>query len=109
MNSYKIFSFVVVVFICGNSIFCQFNNDNFEFEYNDIKYNGFIELPNQKARGLIIIILGHEPTDSGEGAEYSELRSFFNKSGFTVCFWDKAGCGKSEGTYDHNQSIESSA
>ena len=108
MNSYKIFSFVAMVFICSNLIFCQVNNDNFEFEYNDIKYKGSIELPNQKVRGLIVLVPGHGPTDFVKGAEYSELRSFFNESGFTVCFWDKAGCGKSEGTYDHNQSIESS-
>lgn len=84
-------------------------NENFKFEYNDITYNGFIELPNQKAKGLIVLIPGHGPTDFIEGAEYSELRSFFNESGYAVCFWDKAGCGKSEGTYNHNQSIESSA
>ena len=58
MNSYKIFSFVAMVFICSNLIFCQVNNDNFEFEYNDIKYKGSIELPNQKVRGLIVLVPG---------------------------------------------------
>ncbi|MDW3646043.1 MAG: hypothetical protein R8P61_03195 [Bacteroidia bacterium] len=109
MNSLKIFSFLAILFFCSNPIFCQLDSDNFEFEYNDIKYKGSIELPNQKARGLIVLIPGHGPTDFVEGAEYSELRDFFNESGFTVCFWDKAGCGQSEGIYDHNQSIESSA
>ncbi|MFK7934710.1 MAG: S41 family peptidase [Saprospiraceae bacterium] len=88
---------------------CGSSYDNFAFNYNDIKYNGFIELPNQKARGMIVLIPGHGPTDFGEGADYSELRHFFKENGFAVCFWDKAGCGQSEGIYDHNQSIESSA
>ncbi|MEM6380944.1 MAG: alpha/beta hydrolase, partial [Bacteroidota bacterium] len=106
---FKVCSFVVMVFICSNPIFGQVNHDNFEFEYNNIKYSGSIELPNQTAKGLIVLIPGHGPTDFIEGAEYGELRSFFNKSGFSVCFWDKAGCGKSEGNYNHGQSIESSA
>ena len=109
MNTYKVFLCIAMILVCSNPIFCQVNNDNFEFEYNDIKYNGFIELPDQEARGLIVLIPGHGPTDFGEGADYGELRSFFNESGFTVCFWDKAGCGQSEGAYNHNQSIESSA
>ena len=107
MNALKIFSFLTILLFASDSIFSQANS--FEFEYRDIKYRGSIELPNQKARGLIVLIPGHGPTDFIEGAEYNELRSFFNESGFTVCFWDKAGCGKSEGSYDHNQSIESSA
>ena len=109
MNSFKALSFVVTILTWINPLFCQVNTTSFEFEYNEVKYNGVIESPNQKARGLIVIVPGHGPTDFVGGAEYSELRNFFKKNGFTTCFWDKAGCGKSEGTYDHNQSIESSA
>lgn len=108
MNSNKIFSFFAIVFICSHPMSCQVNNDNFEFEYNNIKYSGFIELSNQKPKGLIVLVPGHGPTDFVEGGDYKELRDFFNESGFTVCFWNKAGCGQSEGTYNHNQSIESS-
>ncbi|MEM6805054.1 MAG: alpha/beta hydrolase [Bacteroidota bacterium] len=106
MNFLKIFLFLSIFFFSSNPIFCQANS--FEFEYKDLKYQGAIELPNQEVRGLIVLIPGHGPTDFIEGEEYKELRSFFKESGFAVCFWDKAGCGKSEGTYDHNQSIESS-
>lgn len=109
MNSYSLYSFLIIGFLFSNSIFGQVKKDNFEFEYNDLKYNGFIEFPNQKSRGLIVLFPGHGPTDFAKGGDYSELRNFFTESGFTVSFWDKAGCGQSEGIYNHNQSIESSS
>ncbi|MEL7162810.1 MAG: alpha/beta hydrolase, partial [Bacteroidota bacterium] len=109
MNTYRIFSFMLVVLIGSPAIFCQVDDKDFAFEYKGVKYNGLIELPEQKARGMIVLIPGHGPTDFVEGADYGELRSALNESGFAVCFWDKAGCGQSEGTYDHNQSVESSA
>ncbi|MEO0470761.1 MAG: alpha/beta hydrolase, partial [Bacteroidota bacterium] len=109
MNDYKIFLLLAVAFICSKPLFCQVSHQNFEFEYHDIRYTGRLELTKQKAKGLIVLIPGHGPTDFVEGEDYRELRNAFTESGFTVCFWDKAGCGKSEGVYDHNQSIENSA
>ena len=38
-----------------------------------------------------------------------DLRSTFSELGITTVLWDKAGCGNSEGAYDHNQSVQSSA
>ena len=109
MNSFKALLLGATILIFSNILFCQVNTTSFEFEYDNTKYNGAIESPNQKARGMIVIVPGHGPTDFVVGAEYSELRSFFKRNGFAVCFWDKTGCGKSEGTYNHNQSILSSA
>ncbi|MEO1712694.1 MAG: alpha/beta hydrolase [Bacteroidota bacterium] len=109
ISIYHVFSVLVILLGGINPIFSQAVNDYFEFEYNDTKYHGFLELPDQKAQGMVVLIPGHGPTDFGEGAEYLELRNSFKDNGFTVCFWDKAGCGQSEGEYNHGQSIESSA
>ena len=106
---YTVLSVLVFLLVGSYPIFSQGNKDHFEFEYNDTKYHGFIEAPEQKAKGLVVLIPGHGPTDFGAGAEYLELRKAFKDHGFTVCFWDKAGCGQSEGEYNHNQSVESSA
>ncbi len=81
MNSFKALSFVITILISSNPLFCQVNSKSFEFEYNDVKYNGAIESPNQKAKGLIVIVPGHGhgPTDFVQGAEYSESRNFSKK------------------------------
>ena len=81
----------------------------FSFLYQELKYVGEIMQPKQPAKGVIIIIPGHGTTDFVKGDEYSELRKFFVKQQYSVVYWDKAGNGLSEGEYNHNQSILSSA
>ena len=87
MNPFKALLLGATILIFSNILFCQVNTTSFEFEYNNTKYNGAIESPNQKAIGMIVIVPGHGPTDFVVGAEYSELRSFFKRNGFAVCFW----------------------
>lgn len=82
----------------------------FKFDYDGISYDGVVRYPTgTKPKHLVIIIPGHGQTDFVKGNEYGELRSFFTDQGFAVGVWDKAGCGNSGGTYDHGQSVESSA
>ena len=55
------------------------------------------------------MIHGHGKTNVVEENWYAKTRSKFVSAGLAVCIWDKAGCGKSEGEYSHNQSVQSSA
>ncbi|WP_395373444.1 hypothetical protein [Marinicella sp. W31] len=86
-----------------------YDKQRFIFSYQGLKYTGEIMLSPQAAKGVIVIIPGHGPTDFVKGDEYLELRQFFIKQQYSVVYWDKAGTGLSEGQYDHNQSILSSA
>jgi len=93
----------------SQSTWSQTKRADFQFEYDSLTYHGLIESPDQAPKGLIVLIPGHGSTDFVNGEDYQELIQLFSKEGFAVCAWDKVGCGKSEGTYNHNQSIESSA
>ena len=86
----------------------------FEFVYQDLKYVGEIVHPSvtgkmQAAKGTVVIIPGHGPTEFVDGQQWTGERAFFPQQGYCTVYWDKAGNGLSEGQYDHNQSIESSA
>ncbi|MTI20189.1 hypothetical protein E1176_04080 [Fulvivirga sp. RKSG066] len=71
---------------------------------------GLIEKPgNQTSQAIIIIIPGYGETNFVEGHWYSQLRSKLLTYGLTVIFWDKMGCGNSEGEFDIQQPVENSA
>jgi len=43
------------------------------------------------------------------GNQYQTFRDRLTAAGWAVALWDRAGCGGSEGEYDHDQSVQSSA
>lgn len=58
---------------------------------------------------MIIIVPGSGKTDFAKGKQFYELRNQFISQGFACLAWDKAGCGKSEGVFDYNQTPQNSA
>lgn len=104
--------FLTIIFLFGFFIssFGQMKTENFEFTFDSIKYNGIINLPEEnEPTSIIIIVPGSGKTNFVAGDWYDDLRSHFVQFGFAVCVWDKAGCGKSEGEFDNQQSMQSSA
>lgn len=81
----------------------------FHFTYQDVAYAGEVVIPRTNAKGVIIIIPGHGRTNFVGGNQFRDTREFFVEQAYSVAYWDKAGCGASEGEYDHHQSILSSA
>ncbi len=82
----------------------------FEFQFEGKTLRGLIERPQEVApSALVIIIPGSGKTNFVEGRWYSRLRDQFIKEGLAVCFWDKMGCGQSEGTFDELQPVDNSA
>ncbi|MEM6347728.1 MAG: alpha/beta hydrolase [Bacteroidota bacterium] len=83
---------------------------SFEFQFEDKTLRGLIEkAEGQPSQALVIIVPGYGPTDFVEGQWFSQLRDHFVQIGLTVVLWDKMGCGKSEGEFDIQQPVESSA
>lgn len=101
---------VIGVIITTQSVYGQKNSKKFEFQFEDKTFRGLIESPIDKNPSAVVIIIpGHGKTNFVVGNWWSELRDYLVSSGLAVCFWDKAGCGNSDGEYDHNQTVESSS
>ena len=104
------FSLVSLIIITSQSSYGQMKTEEFTFEYNGKKYSGLLDLPSDKNPSAIIVMIhGHGETNVVEKNWYANIRSKFVNTGIAVCIWDKAGCGKSEGEYEHNQTVQSSA
>lgn len=91
-------------------VFSQTVSEPFEFQFEKKTLRGLIEKPqSQTSKAIVIIIPGYGRTDFVEGNWYATLRNKLVASGLTVCFWDKMGCGNSDGEFDAQQPVENSA
>jgi alpha/beta superfamily hydrolase len=88
----------------------QMRTDSFSFSFEGKKYSGLVDLPEQKpATAIIVIVPGSGKTNIVAGNWFSDIRSRFVELGLACLVWDKAGCGKTEGVFDYNQSVQNSA
>ncbi len=82
----------------------------FEFISNGNKLSGFVDVPaGEVAKAMLLIIPGYGTTDVAGYTSWYDLRSRFTALGISTVIWDKPGCGKSEGTFDPDQPVASSA
>ena len=96
----NVFLSILILVIFVNQTLGQKKSETFEFEFEGKILNGLIEFPvAQKPNSLVIIVPGSGRTDFIKGNRYNELRNFFVSLGMVCCFWDKLGCGKSEGEF----------
>ncbi len=88
----------------------EYTTEEFSFKSAGASLNGIISRPeNGEATAVAIIVHGYGPTNVVEGDWFRQIRSKFTAKGISVLVWDKPGRGKSEGEFDINQPIESSA
>lgn len=83
--------------------------EEFTFTYQGILYRAEVGFAKGDAKATIVLVPGHGRTDFVGGGQYYQLKQFFTSLGFNTLSWDKKGCGKSEGEYEHHQSVQSSA
>ena len=84
--------------------------ESLDFQFNGKRLSGTLDLPaDRPPSAIVVFVLGHGKTDVVAGRWYYDLRSRFVEAGLGCYLWDKAGCGKSEGEYDHDQTVQSSA
>ena len=109
-NTSVLFSLIAIIITTSQLSYGQMKTEEFTFEYDGKKYSGLLDLPeDEKPTAIIVMIHGHGKTKVVEENWYAKTRSKFVSTGIAVCIWDKAGCGKSEGEYKHNQTVQSSA
>jgi pimeloyl-ACP methyl ester carboxylesterase len=100
--------------VCASSVAQQpsasMTTQKFEVVSNGNRLAGFVDIPTGgAARAMIVIIHGYGKTDVAGRTSYYDLRSRFTQLGISTLIWDKPGCGGSEGTFDADQPVESSA
>jgi uncharacterized protein len=84
--------------------------ESLDFPFEGKRLSGVLDLPGDRPPSAIVVfVMGHGKTDVVAGKWYYDLRSRFVEAGLGCYLWDKAGCGKSEGAYDHDQTVQSSA
>jgi alpha-beta hydrolase superfamily lysophospholipase len=88
----------------------RMKTESFDFIFEGNKLDGVLDLPALKEpESLVLIIQGYGRTNVVAGNWYNQLRAAFVQQGIACYIWDKPGCGKSEGVFDVNQSVQNSA
>jgi hypothetical protein len=83
---------------------------DFEFDSSGQSLSGLFDTPaTGEAHALILFVHGYGGTDVRSRNSFSDLRSRFNELGIATAVWDKPGQGRSEGRFDINQPVASSA
>ena len=105
-----------VLFLSATCTFAGMNQSSpmttttFEFVSHGHRLSGFADMPaSGTAQAMIVIIHGYGKTDVASQTSYYDLRNLFTSIGISTLIWDKPGCGKSEGTFDADQPVASSA
>lgn len=104
---------IIIGFLCTTSILfgqSEMKTDTLSFVSDGKKLHGLLDMPIGKTpSSLVILIQGSGQSNIDDNGYYKNLRSNFVQKGVACYIWDKPGCGKSEGQFDYNQTIESSA
>ena len=107
------FAVFILFFLSSSSALAtdHFETEEFYFETsNNEKLSGIISRPKDiDAKSIIVVAHSYGPTNVVEGNQYHNFRSQLTSKGISVVIWDKPGCGKSEGEFDINQPVKSSA
>lgn len=83
---------------------------DFTFKSNGLELSGIFDTPSDSpAEALILFVHGYGGTDIRANGSFGDLRRRFREIGIASAVWDKPGQGKSEGSFDINQSVYESA
>ena len=83
---------------------------DFTFTSSEQRLSGVFDTPaDAEAEALILFVHGYGETNVRAWNSFSDLRQRFNQIGIATAVWDKPGQGQSEGAFDINQSVYSSA
>lgn len=101
---------LAALILCVDPALAQYQAERFAFEYDGLTYAGYIDYPRERApKGMIILIPGHGCTSVTDGDTLASHRRELIRQGWATAIWDRAGCGDSEGDYDHSQPVADSA
>ena len=106
----KKLSWLFLLFLSYGSAFTQISGEASEFNFEGYKMHGVLNQPeNQDPKGMVLVVHGSGQTNAVAKNWYNKVRAKIQEAGYATYMWDKRGCGKSEGTFDYNQSVQNSA
>ena len=86
------------------------STERLRFEANGLELSGILDTPvREYAHALVIFVHGYGATNVVEQNWYYDLRSRFAAQGLASFVWHKPGCGASEGDFDIDRPVASSA
>ncbi len=105
----RISSLLVLTFLLVQAQ-AQIPKEFFRFEYQGVSLHGVLNLPTgREPKGLVMIVHGSGRTNAVQQELHYDVRATLVQAGYGTYMWDKMGCGQSEGTFDYNQPVSSSA
>ncbi|MBX2815780.1 MAG: alpha/beta hydrolase [Saprospiraceae bacterium] len=111
MTKYTLLMLMLTVTAC--QVEKEPSTEAFSFSHQGYQYHGFVDLPAGLPKAIILLIPGSGVTDfmgsSGFSTFFQKKRDFFLSLGYGVVAWDKKGCGKNEGTFTEDLTIDQSA
>lgn len=106
----RILTLILLMIACCADGYAQMRTDTFSFSFEGRRYDGLVDLPEHGTpKAMVVIVPGSGRTDIVAGQWFRTMRSRFTAQGLACLVWDKAGCGKSEGVFDDNQTVQNSA
>ena len=110
-NKFMVIVLSMVFIFLPSLSYGQKKTESFEFEFSGNTLRGLIESSiDRTPTTLVILVPGSGKTDFVAGNWFMDHRDFFISQGMACCFWDKAGCGRSEGEFNNMEHpIEKSA
>ena len=101
---------LVILLFWSGFIWAQSERYIFTFDFEGVSLEGILSIPSDKIpKGIVLVVHGDGKTNAVKEDWYADVRSTFDRCGYATFMWDKMGCGNSEGTFDFNQSVQSSA
>ncbi|MEO1258706.1 MAG: alpha/beta hydrolase [Bacteroidota bacterium] len=98
--------FLFATFVCQS----QTGKEIIDFQFEGVTINGILNFPkNTRPKGIVMIVHGSGSTNAVAQEWHLDIRESIIKAGYATYMWDKMGCGKSGGTFNYNQSVQSSA
>ncbi len=93
-----------------NLLFAQGERKIVNFEFEGYNLQGVLNIPkDQTPKGVVIIVHGSGKTNAVKQEWHLDVRNAILNAGYATYMWDKMGCGKSEGVFNYNQTVQNSA
>ncbi|WP_299839826.1 alpha/beta hydrolase [uncultured Tenacibaculum sp.] len=100
----------LLLFLMCNLLFAQGERKIVNFEFEGYNLQGVLNIPkDQTPKGVVIIVHGSGKTNAVKQEWHLDVRNAILNAGYATYMWDKMGCGKSEGVFNYNQTVQNSA
>jgi len=104
----KVSILVSIISMITLNTFSQTKIEEFTFDFNGVEMTGFyMYSENINPTSIVFMVPDGAPTSFSDTAHFlNRIGRQIMKKGIAICSYDRSGCGKSEGKFDYNQTIQ---